>query len=139
MADNYSQFSTMILCSDEEAKWIYNKIAEYEGDTKNDCCYVCGYEIDDHGIWLSTNESFNGDALLEVLCEFQNKFNYKQPIVITFADFCSKLRVDEFGGGALVIYHGQSYCMDTHAWADEKIKEINETVTGFYCTRRERR
>jgi hypothetical protein len=137
MANNYNQFSTMIICSDEEAHWIYNKIAEYEGDEENDCLYVCSYEIEGSGIWLSADESFDGDALLEILCEFQNKFDYTSPIVITFADYCSQLRVDEFGGGALVIYQGQSYYMDAHAWADEKLKELKETVTGFYCIRRD--
>lgn len=139
MANNYYQFSTEIKCSDEEAQWIYNKIAEHEGDEDNDCPHVCGYEIEDGGIWLSAQESFDADALAEILCEFQKKFNYEDPIVITSAEFCSKLRVDEFGGSTIVIYQGQAHHMSTHRWADEKIREINETITGFYCIRRERK
>ena len=139
MANNYSQFSTMIPCSDEEAQWIYNKIVEHEDDEENDCVYVCGYEIEAGGIWLSADDSFDGDALVEILSEFQNKFEYQNAIVITFADYCSKLRVDEFGGGTILIYHGESYCMDSHRWADEKLRELKETITGFYCIRRERR
>lgn len=139
MANNYYQFSTEIKCSDEEAEWIYNKIEEHEGDKENDCPYVCSYETEVGGIWLSAEESFDAEALSEILCEFQEKFDYKDPIVITSAEWCSKLRVDEFGGSAIVIYQGQAHRMNTHWWADQKIKELKETITGFYCIRRERK
>jgi hypothetical protein len=118
MADNYIQLSTQVECeTEEQATWL----AEELGFRPS-----CGVEIqkDNKTVWLYGEESVDLDQMVKVLCEFQTHFKLKTPVSFSWANTCSKLRLDEFSGGAVVVKDGKSYWVDAQCWAQKKLKEL---------------
>ena len=56
-------------------------------------------------MWIYSEECGSPDAVAEFLCLFLEKFDTKHRYAIqfSFANTCSKMRVDEFGGGYVVV------------------------------------
>jgi hypothetical protein len=120
MAYNYIQLSTQVECeTEEQATWL----AEELGFRPS-----CGVEIqkDNKTVWLygDSDQSVDLQRMVEVLCEFQTHFKLKTPVSFSWANTCSKLRLDEFSGGAVVVKDGKSYWVDAQCWAQKKLKEL---------------
>jgi len=130
MADNYIQLSTQVECeTEEQATWL----AEELGFRPS-----CGVEIqkDNKTVWLygDSDQSVDLQRMVEVLCEFQTRFKLKTPIAFSWADLGDRRgtilltvypRLNEFGGGAVVVKDGKDYWVELQSWAKKKIEELS--------------
>jgi len=129
LANNYLLFSTLIHCATEEQQdWLVAKLEAQEDE------YVCEFmrqkdvepDADERkfDVWVYTDESGEIDLLADIVCEFQKQFDLTEPWTLTYAETCSKPRLDEFCGGTIVCYKGEAYYMHAFEWAERKIKEL---------------
>ena len=75
-------------------------------------------------LWLYSETTANLDHLDAFLISFLRKFRPDEIITYTYADTCSKPRVDAFGGGAVVITADGCHYMHTHQWLERKLYEL---------------
>jgi hypothetical protein len=141
MANNYLQFSEVINdLSDEEIKFFHERFSweppdelpeefEWPGWFDADCGSVnYDYDLDrkSRSIHFYAEEFGNVDTLCVLVKEFILKFRPDFIFSITYAETCSKMRVGEFGGGALVVSkHGIDW-INTYVWVEKKIEEIRQ-------------
>lgn len=119
MANNYTQFSEQIsdITPDEET-WIKSFLCEecpdkedesreYEQWCKerklndgDDPDWYPGFqwEISGGDLWMYCEEGCNPDYLVSFVQLFLQKFRPDYVFTATGADFCSKMRIGEFGG-----------------------------------------
>ena len=153
MANNYIQFSTLIKCDDEQAEWLCENLAgiepqelsneqleamtdeeieameneEYDDDDRAD---ACRFERESDGVWLSSDESFYVDRTCSVLAAMQTKFNLTEPIMIEWAETCSRPVLDQFGGGGCLIYKGETHYFVPSTLMSAKLAEIKAQESG---------
>lgn len=70
-------------------------------------------------LWLYAEESGNPDQVAAVLEEYLKKFDPTGVIAFSWAYTCSKLRVNEFGGGAAVVTADGTKTLDAQSWAED--------------------
>jgi len=122
MANNYTQFSTQIECATEEqATWLAEELNK-DGEFGPSC--DAEIQEDNKTVWLNSEENADLERIVDVLCEFQNCFKLTDAITFSWAHTCSKPRLDEFGGGAVVVKNGKDYWIDAQQWAQKKIDEL---------------
>ena len=98
MANNYCEFSSELeLHNDAEKEWWINALGK-------GLDYEFGYEINFNKIWFYGREFGNPEKVAYLVYRFfeTNRSNGNDCFVITYANYCSKLRVDEFDGGTIV-------------------------------------
>ena len=121
MANNYTSFSFQVKCPSEEAantledslgsamdagveadaeRWLGLEYAEAEGNT----------------VWIAGEEGTDLEYLADVLQDYLQHNDPEGSIGFTWADTCSKLRVDEFGGGAVFITAEDQVWLNTGHW-----------------------
>lgn len=154
MANNYIQFSEILEgLNGEEAKWIealaglgnkfdaeehfnadgtgkteLGKIAKElwgEEDTYISC--KAQDEGDDvWAVWFYSEEGNDPYPVGQVVQQFIKKFRPGSGLVWGFqwAEYCDKLRIDEFGGGALVVSEGRIISENTFAMLERLKKEL---------------
>lgn len=103
MADYYELFSVQLPIKErEQRQWLMRAFKAREDDgiasIKNE---------GRRGIWIYSEENYDQDSLVDVLCEFQRRFNRTDSITISIASTCSKPTLDAFGGYALIFKYGQ--------------------------------
>jgi hypothetical protein len=142
MANNYQLWSEIVEnLSDEEIEWIKDALTwspteEEERDPNFECpawydrdAEGCGfdYNLDKkaRSLHVYSEENGNLDSLVDFLQEFINRFRPEMLFVITWAETCSKPRIGQFGGGAVVIHRDGARWLTAWAWAREQIEEIN--------------
>lgn len=105
MADYFTQFSVTIdTPKAKERNWLRKEIldrAEY--DKHEDSTLDCEWTFQDGGLWLRGDENPNLEAVASLIHDFLRKFNRKEPVTVTWASFCSKLRDGEQTGGGIFI------------------------------------
>lgn len=117
MANNYSQFSEGMFenLTPEEEKWITEvlevddedaeKVQKLLGDIQFDAEMWPGFrykieaEREVRYLWLYSDEYVCSDNVIAFLQAFIRKFRPDAVVSFTWADYCSRLRVGEFGGG----------------------------------------
>lgn len=115
MADNHALFSTSIdRLKKHEHAWLKKlfglegeEVRKMLGEVPEDFDDECwpGFEADlreDH-LWLYSEEGYNEIHLCAFLVAFIKKFRPDTIMGISVSFSCSKPRLDEFGGGWLVI------------------------------------
>ena len=122
MANNYMQFSTCFPLADEnqakEAMEIARKVAiDYlvanEGEEKEDFTdnttdfNGTSVELDGKDLWIYGEEYGNPDLVESVVKALQEHFKIDEPFYLSWAFTCSKMRLDEFGGGAMCVRRGK--------------------------------
>ena len=107
MADNYLQFSAQLdYQTDAQADWLRAKLDEAaESDEGSVASYE--QEIERKRFWLYAEEYGDPGRLADIIAEWQTTFGITEPFVLTWAETCSKLRLDEFSGGAIAVYKGE--------------------------------
>lgn len=133
MANNYCQFSEVIDgITSEEAAWIRSvlQLDTEEQDQWEELRKLLaapkaelefwpdfGWDLEDKdtSLWLYSEEGANTENLALFVKAFFKKFRPTAIFKATGADWCSKLRVGEFGGWWLVvtstkIYGGSTWC-----------------------------
>lgn len=146
MANNYTHFSfefkinspaeaeyleTILQSADSyedggTAKDIIDDIFEdYEdyGCLGFDCCIECGPDGGEAWVHDDAGEG-NVDFVVQFLQAYMLKFKITKPIAFEFAFTCSKPRVGEFGGGAVVVTATGSDWLNTAQWIQKKLSEM---------------
>jgi len=135
MANYYTNFSFGLTCTDAQATQIKDILNEYEKECEAEDGYGCvpfscefQPENDKSGevfIWIHSGyESGDQGAVIDFLCRVLEKFPALGPIGFTWADTCSKPRLDSFGGGAaFVTAHDQFEVFSTDQWITEQAGE----------------
>lgn len=108
MANNYQQFSSIIPYANAERREWLKAALEAKDESEGPCC---SYEIPESdkadAVWVYAEECGNIDVLVGLVAEYQKQFHLAEPWVLTWADWCEKMRVDEFSGGAVAVYRGK--------------------------------
>jgi len=119
MANNYLEYSSFLnIPADkiERAREIVaREIAKLEDD---DECGYCGTlaEVESEGVWFHVEESGNTDHVEAIARALVEELELDEPFVCSWAYTCSSPRVDEFGGGALLIRRGyETIWVDAHS------------------------
>ena len=128
MADNYVQFSEQITkLTTVEKNWLENRLTELEEIAENDEAFGClgfNYEFsgvgDNFALWFYSDEWAEFTYLEQLIKEFLTKFRPTETFSITWAATCSKPRIGEFGGGAMVISAADAQWLDVHMWAENQ-------------------
>ena len=107
MADNYLQFSVMIPCDTKEQKqWL---AAKFDEQAESDDGPVCQYNIESDGVWAYAEEYGDPERLAEIVAAYQQQFDRQDGWILTWSQTCSKMRLDEFAGGAVAVYRGMTH------------------------------
>lgn len=143
MANNYCQTSFILDCKTKEARDDVHNFAMALIDPKNfqhddavESVFspddFCGGSIDvdgDTGLWFCGEESFDDNWFDIVICYALKKYKLP-PMGYTWASTCSKMRLDEFDGGATVYWYDaetdtvKSDSVSGWRWVIEKIKQV---------------
>jgi hypothetical protein len=84
-------------------------------------------------LWLFAEEAGCPEHVAAVLEAYLKKFNPTGIITFSWAYTCSKLRVNEFGGGAAVVTADGTKFLDAQSWAEDlaaKIISLPQQGTG---------
>ncbi len=130
MADYYQQFSVMLVPPkgrlEDVRAWfrrVVDALWEYDEDTdtnsldpdvntlmkkfqaSGDLESFCSVDLDpdSESIWLYEEESCNIGVVAEVVQLYFRTFDPTGELIIHWADTCSKMRTDGFGGGWVLI------------------------------------
>jgi hypothetical protein len=116
MANNYLQSSSMLAISEDQhaqAQAIIEKFMKQfdEDDTVQDACVYCGIqvELEPDGVWIYGEESFDVDQAACLAQMLVDGLEIDEPFIFSWAYTCSKMRIDEFGGGACLVRKGLPY------------------------------
>jgi hypothetical protein len=75
-----------------------------------------------HSWWVSSEEYANIDQVVDVVQEFLRKFRPDACFRLEYADTCSKPRVGEFGGGAVLVTAVGADWMNTGDWLSRQLE-----------------
>jgi hypothetical protein len=87
-----------------------------------------------HYLWLYEEESCNLESPVELIHQFFKRWRPTEYLVLSWAETCSKMRVDEFGGGECLITGDWVYWPPRHLhnmaviYADAK--QAGKTMTA---------
>ncbi len=129
MADNYTQFSAFLQVPADKmdlARVIIDRETErlQEDDEYGYCDNLACMDRD--GVWFHTEESGNPEQVEIVARALVEELKIDEPFICSWAYTCSKPRIDEFGGGALLVRRGKPTI-----WCDaeRKVRSIDERRT----------
>ena len=128
MANHYLEFSELLAVDKSDLEKAEaaceSAIAELEADG------YCGCEasaIDDPahtGIWIRSGDSGDVDNAAYIAKAVVEALGLDKPFLLSWAFHCSKLRVGEFGGGAVAVRRGhKTKFIDATALAQDAISE----------------
>lgn len=145
MANNYMQFSEEIKqLTDEEIKFFqevcsYEPPLDLEGNLHEGWEPPAWYDVDSEGLgfsaevdegvrelWVYAEEYGNLGTLEALVLEFIQKFRPDYIFTLSFSETCSKMRVGEFGGGAMIISREGSKFINSHDFLSEREAEIRK-------------
>lgn len=119
MANNYTEFSELIECqSKAQQKWLLQELS------KDDRSYACVATADKSNVWVHSDESGDLAVVASVVGEFQKKFKITSPWVGSYCHYCDHPRINEFGGGAVVVHRGKQTWFHATSMAEEKARKL---------------
>ena len=132
MANNYQQHSFMIdKLSPTEVSWLETKFDEIDKSNEDPSGeYIClgSTEIErrDDGaeLWLYAEEGCDLDSLVDFLQSFLKENRPDSYLGFEWANTCSKMRLDEFSGGAVFITADKADWISTYDFLETKRKEF---------------
>jgi hypothetical protein len=136
MANYYTETSCILEVPKEKMeqadKIILRVITEIEKDADLDEGGYFGCEVDtiETGFWFYSCNA-NLEHIAEVAKAVIEELELDKPFYCSWANYCSKPRLDSFGGGAFVVAKG----MDTF-WVDSLLavqREYEDRVNGHIC------
>ena len=120
MANTYLAFSQIIEnLGLDEYSWL-----KLEATKFNEQEFAFEWEISDGEFWFYAEDSGNVDDTANFVQKFLQKFRPTDAIVISYAYYCSKPRIDSAGGGAVLVTAPKIYVMDGMGMAYEKLNEL---------------
>lgn len=131
MADYYMQYSFAVEnITPEEEAWVIKRLEWDEDPRYYPLCPYCAFENASDGsrsLWIHDDEGGSElDVLAEMLQEFLIRFRPGQYIAFSWADTCSKPRIDSFGGGAVFITAIDILWMNTYDWITKQAVKMKE-------------
>ena len=139
MANNYRLFSAALVIGDAEKPWCEAKLAElrsmsnaHPGDEidheievdQYDSCADFNFEFEVNNseprIWFYSEESGNTNHVAEFVQMYLAHFHPDKCWYMSWADTCSKPRLDEFSGGAVFVTATKIKWMEAQRWASEQ-------------------
>ncbi len=110
MANNYTEFSVLLPKVDEaelvrfmEEVEARQEKAEEDNDWESMPLRGMEYETRGGELWLHADESGDVSAAEELIREFLNRFEIRGGVYMSWASTCSKPRINQFEGGAMVV------------------------------------
>lgn len=128
MANNYVQFSVMFkLANVAQVTRAIEIAAERPAGTLQEDDLGFSVEAEGNEIWIYAEESGNPDVVIEYAVRLGREFKLTGLWGFTYAETCSKMRTDEFGGGAAVVNlkTGKVDYVNAHGWLHNKMCGIN--------------
>ena len=138
MADYYQSWSATVDCPTKELAdelaaalqtgYHWNDDAAEEGML---CCETIEVEEDNrNGAWyvLVSESGQGGDlaSLMDTVASWQRKNKIMEPFAVEWANTCSKMRTDGFGGGAVLAYRGCVRWQSTSDWVFKQVERIKK-------------
>ena len=91
---------------------VVKDIEEGKYDSDYDYC-GCDAVLEDDGVWFHADESIHTEHMEAIARVLIEELEINEPFYCSWAYTCSKPRIDEFGGGAMVIQRGyETYWVD---------------------------
>lgn len=110
MANNYTEFSVLLpkvaeekLAAFMEAVEARQEAAEEEDEYESMPLRGMEYEMLDGELWLHADESGDVSAAADLIQDFLVHFDIAGGIYMSWACTCSKPRINQFDGGAVVV------------------------------------
>jgi len=128
MANNYCSFSFVVECSNEESAEALVKRIDSSMHTE-DWLSLDILARDGNRVHIAESEGTDLEALANVLQGYLRKWNPTGHIGFAWAYYCSKLRPDEFGGGAVFITANRQDWLDSSEWLYKMIEAKKEKPT----------
>jgi hypothetical protein len=142
MANNYLQFSTEITLADEEQTEWARGLIEFLGrweewrEEAGDPYSIVANLIDDYldvtvelsggNLWIYADESGTPENAAAIIQAYLRKFDPEGCSGFEWANYCSKPRPDEFGGGAVFITADKQEWMHSSTWLSNKTSAFKE-------------
>ena len=135
MANNYRDFSQVIRnLKPKEYKWLSEQLeSPDEVDVPEDeADFWPGFQVkfrdDNTTIWFYTVEHGNIHNVAAFVHAFLKKFRLREVFVMNWADTCSKPRIEEFGGGAIIISAKDIIVIDAYELAYQTKADLLEEL-----------
>lgn len=121
MANNYTQFSEALAeIKPEGIAWLKEQLEE--GGPFEGCCE---FEFEtESSLWIYAEESGDLEQTVDLVQQYLQKFDPDYAWTMTWASWCGKPRIGEFGGGAVVVTATEQRWMNTWDWVENKLKEM---------------
>lgn len=130
MANNYCSFSFIVECSNEKSAEALVKKLDSAMETEDWFCLEI-LERDGNCVHIAEDEGADLQVLADVLQSYLQEWNPTGHIGFTWANHCSKLRPDEFGGGAVFITAKKQDWLHSSEWLHTMSKEYNESLLAI--------
>ncbi len=121
MADNYLQFSEFIevpAAQHPQADAIIKRV-KAKIEAEDEYFGVC-VELEHRGVWLYADEHGDTDHLEALVRALVEELEIDEPFTCAWSYTCSKPRIGEFGGGAMVVRRGyETLWADAESAVDE--------------------
>ena len=147
MVDNFTLFSTMFESTGQEAVWLehlWNAAGGLQEDNKFVCfsyelfgdqeAFLCNLRLNavEAGkpvqVILTCDENCCLEDVAKVLKCFLKHFERKDSIIISYAETCSKMRIDQFGGGIVLVTAEEYRIRDGHDLLEFVQKEVSREI-----------
>ena len=83
-------------------------------------------DIDDNGVWIRHDESINPEHVATLVEALVNGLELPGVHIVAWAYTCSRLRLDEFGGGAFAVVKGRNT-----VWVDAQDEARRQAELDF--------
>jgi hypothetical protein len=142
MAENYLEFSTDLeIRSADERRWLEEQLEEVEHQDGTvprflldhpelEAGSVAGFEIawKDDSVVFYSEESGDVDHLVHLVQKFLRAFRPHEAWSVTWAETCSKPRIDEFGGGAAFVTASEVHWISAHQFVEDRLAAFPATT-----------
>lgn len=133
MANNYLQFSCVLPVTEPAERAWWERLLATQDDEDGDLLRIVdpdgfgyrgfGAELDDDGVWFYADEFGDPDRVARVVQEFFRQCDKDGFFGFEWAETCSKPRVDEFSGGAVLVTADEIRWMHTSRWLVDQLAE----------------
>ena len=137
MANNYLQLSTMIEdVTPLEKEWIDENIEKFDKDffypkddenfDEEDYCPAFQWKFEGEGtsIWIYGEEYANIESVADFMHAFIKEMRPKEYLQFSWAETCSKLRIDNFHGGGVFITAKEVKFISSFSFISEEINKF---------------
>ena len=150
MADNYTLFSaTLDNITEEERVWWEEEVSPLSIDADEDDIKVFAfkmgieeeaaeyypefewaYQAYHNHIWIYSEEGGNLENVANTVKTFLAKFRPNEIWSMEFAFTCSKPRIGEFGGGAMIVTATDIKWLNTTTWIQSEVAALSNEKGG---------